>query len=526
MGKLKKNWSMALLLLAIAFCMLILNISTLFSPDDYSYARLVAGDDLEITSVSEITQAMKYLYTNWTGRIIPHILVGVFMTTNVVVFKIMNTILFTILLIYITKFIIRKMTYLSLIIAFGFLVYGKMFGEKFAWISGSLNYLWTSTALIIYLYNLYGYFVENHFVKKWQKIVCVIAGFFIAFSHEVMAFVGGAFLGILFLANIKKVWQKSKADVIFLLSAVLLFGIGGILTIIAPGNIARSTLDVNTNGSLLACLGNYKDIKVQLMITLFSMIIVGVLKQKELIKKEIIYFIIPCVIATMPFALMGYFPPRCFVPYESLIIIVAVTNIQIICEHFMQYKKLRIGIACLVTILVFARMLPNTYSAIRYIFPYKLKVTKQLEQAQEKGEKDVVVSKFLFTDKIHREELINIDNFFLDISTQHGVNTYLSLYYQFECVRAISDIDYLIEINTDITEEVEYGIIDKDTLELIQIIPATNKIVFTIPKEKLGTYVVDCRDKDVRNHIKSIRIRAVGEEIQNPDLEKLINQKM
>lgn len=526
MEKLKKNWPIALLLLAIGFCMLILNISTLFSPDDYSYARLVAGDDLKITSISEISQAMKYLYTNWTGRIIPHILIGFFMTTNVVIFKIMNTLLFLIVLIYITKFISRKSSYLSIILAFGFFVYGKMFGEKFTWISGSLNYLWTSTALVVYLYNLYGYFVEKQPLKKWQKIILVIVGFFVGFSHEVMAFVGGAFLGILFLANVKKVWQKSKADVVFLVSAILLFGIGSILTIIAPGNIARSTLDVNTNGSPLACLGNYKDIKWQLIITVISMIAVGVLKQKELIKKEIIYFIIPCVIATMPFALMGYFTPRCFVPYEALIIIIAVTNIQVICEHFAQFKRLPIGMACIVTIFVFARMLPNTYSAIRYIFPYKLKVTKQLEEAREKGEKDVVVSKFLFMDKIHREELINIDNFFLDISTQHGVNTYLSLYYQFDCVRAISDIDYLIEIDTDITDTIEYGIIDKNTLELIQIIPASDKICFTIPKEKLGTYVVDCRDKDLRSHVKSVRIRAVGEEMKNPDLEQLINQEM
>ena len=38
MGKLKKNWPVVLLLLAIAGCMFILNISTLISPDDYSYA--------------------------------------------------------------------------------------------------------------------------------------------------------------------------------------------------------------------------------------------------------------------------------------------------------------------------------------------------------------------------------------------------------------------------------------------------------------------------------------------------------
>ena len=123
---------------------------------------------------------------------------------------------------------------------------------------------------------------------------------------------------------------------------------------------------------------------------------------------------------------MGYFPPRCFVPYEALMIAVVAANIQFICEHFSEYKKSIIGVCIVVTIVVFARMLPNTYSAIRYIFPYKLKVTNQLEEAQAKGEKDIVVSRFLFMDKIYREEFINIDNFFLDLSTDHGVNTYLT----------------------------------------------------------------------------------------------------
>ena len=34
---------------------------------------LLHGEDLKITSFSEIKDAAKYLYNNWTGRIIPHI---------------------------------------------------------------------------------------------------------------------------------------------------------------------------------------------------------------------------------------------------------------------------------------------------------------------------------------------------------------------------------------------------------------------------------------------------------------------
>lgn len=525
MEKLKKNWPIALLLLAIMGCVFILNISTLISPDDYSYAYTIAGEDLKITSISEFFNSAKNIYMGWTGRIIPHMLVGVFMTTSLVPLKILNTILFAVLLVYVSKFISRKKAYLPLIFAFGFLVYGKMFGEKFTWVCGSLNYLWPTTALIVYLYNFYGYFVENKELKNWQKVVLGISSFVVGFSHEVMAFVGGSFLGILFLTKIKKVWKSSNSDKIFFIGSILLFGIGSLLTIFAHGNLVRSTLDVNSNGSYLACLGNYKDIKWQLIITVASMIGVGFLKQKELIKKEIVHFIIPCIIATIPFSIMGYFPPRTFLPYEALIIIIATTNIQVISEHFKEYKKALIAVSCVITIIVFARMLPSTYSAIRYIFPYKLKVTRQLEEARNNREKDVVVSRFLFMDKIHREDFINIDNFFIDLSTGHGVNVYLSLYYKFDRIRAISDIDYLVEIDTDITENVDYGIINKDTLELLQVVTASDKIVFAIPKEKLGTYVVDCRDKDLRSHVKSVRIRAVGEEIPNPDIEQLINQE-
>ena len=548
MEKIKKNWLIILLLLAIAGCVFILNIATLYSPDDYSYANVIGGDDLKITSFSEVIQDAKYLYTNWTGRIIPHLLIGFFMTTNTVFFKILNTILFVVLLLLTTKFITRKTSYLSIIVAFGFLVYGKMFGEKFAWISGSLNYLWTSAALIAYLYAIYGYFVENKKekiekdnenrasddksleifnscnLKKWQKVLIVISGFLIAFSHEVMAFVGGSFLGILFLVNILKIWKKSKSDAVFLVSCILFFGIGAILTIIAPGNVARSTLDIKIDGSPLACLGNYKDIKYQLFITLATIIGVGVLKQKELIKKEIMYFMFPCIIATVPFSIMGYFPPRTFVPYEALIIAITTANIQVICEHFKEHKKWIIGISCIVTVIVFARMLPTTYSDIRYILPYKLKVTKQLEKAKNTGEKDLVVSKFLFMDKIRREDLINIDNFFLETSSDAAPNLFTSIYYKFDKITAISDIDYIVEIYTDITQSVDYGIINKETLELISIANASDKIVFTIPKAQLGTYVVDCRDKDLRTHVTGVRIRAVGEEIENPDLEILINQ--
>lgn len=526
MEKIKNNWQIILLLFVIGCCIFFLNIATLISPDDYSYAMIFGGDDLKITSFSEIRNASKFLYESWTGRIIPHVLVGIFTTTNLWIFYILNTIMFIVLLLIITRFITQKNTYLSLIMAFGFLVYGKMFGEKFAWISGSLNYLWTAVILMIYLYTFYGYIVENRKLNKWQKIILTLSSYIVGFLHEVTAFVGGSFLGIMFLTNIKKIWKsENKKDRLFFILTIFLFALGAFTTIFSPGNFLRNQSDPTQKGTVFSCLGNYKDIKWQLIITFITMVAIGFLNQKELLKKEIIYFVLPCVIATLPFAYLGYFTPRSFVCYECLIIIIMTTNIQYLVNNFKKYKKSIIAISILFTIIVFARMMPSIYSDIRYILPYKLKLTKQLEQNRENGVKDVVVSRFLFRDKFHMEDMINPDNFFLETYKNNISNVYMALYYKFDCIQAISDIDYIVEIETDIDHDVDYGIINKDTLELISIVTARDKLTFTIPKDKYGLYVVDCRDKDLRSHVKSVRVRAVGEEMKNPNIEDLINQE-
>ena len=59
MEKLKKNWPVLLLQIAICGCIFILNMATLISPDDYSYARLIGGDDLTINSVAEVWSRCK-----------------------------------------------------------------------------------------------------------------------------------------------------------------------------------------------------------------------------------------------------------------------------------------------------------------------------------------------------------------------------------------------------------------------------------------------------------------------------------
>lgn len=182
MERIKKNWPILALLLAIAGCLFILNMATLISPDDYSYAFLIGGDDLKITSFTEIKNGAKYLYSSWTGRIIPHILVAFFMTTSTMIFKVLNTLLFVALLVIINRFMTHKNSYVSLILAFGFLVYGKMFGEKFAWISRKFELFMDNNGVdgvfIHYLWLFCGKPRFEKMAKNFREFMWIFSWFF------------------------------------------------------------------------------------------------------------------------------------------------------------------------------------------------------------------------------------------------------------------------------------------------------------------------------------------------------------
>ena len=141
------------LILLILVSMFLLCHSVLLSPDDYNYT-FVQGTYMQkkVDSLENALETAKYFYNNWTGRVIPHVLIGIFRNLNELIYEIVNSFVFIIFIIMITKVLNKKSTFLSLLSVFGYLTFSRMFGEKFGWISGSFNYLWPSTFLIIFIY--------------------------------------------------------------------------------------------------------------------------------------------------------------------------------------------------------------------------------------------------------------------------------------------------------------------------------------------------------------------------------------
>lgn len=522
------------LILLIFASMLLLSHSVLLSPDDYNFT-FVQGTNYtqRVDSIQNAIQTGKFFYTNWTGRIIPHVFIGIFRNLPEVVYEISNSIVFIIFIVLITKVLNKKSSFLSILGVFGYLAFSMMFGEKFAWISGSFNYLWPCTLLVIFIYYFYNYFTEKKKLNIFSKIALILFAFIVGFSHENVSFVGGAFLVCLILFNIKKFFKFEKNKKIVVSLIFIMFCLGAFATIFAPGNLYRMGEEVGNRAFSWEFLRNYNDNKFVLITVIISMIVVFFIqnfkkiKNKESLKnldyselkEQILYFILPSLIATIPMAIISYFPPRAFLAYEVMFMIVFARNIAIISEYLKKYNVLIAIISIVSTLIVFGRFSPSTLGQINYIIPYKNKVTAQYEQAAKNGEKDVLVSRFEYSQWIHKEDWINIANFFPEFDYHMPVNALISQYYGFNRLTAIGDNDYLIEIEVDTEGINPYEVIDKNTNKSVKHIEYDNFIRYDIPKDKLGEYVLDCRKNNLEDKILNYKVRYIGGKLENSEVD-------
>ena len=526
------------LILLILGSMFLLCHSVLLSPDDYNYT-FVQGTYMQkrVDSLENALETAKYFYNNWTGRVIPHVLIGIFRNINELIYELINSLVFIIFIVMTTKVLNKKSSFLSLLSVFGYLAFSRMFGEKFAWISGAFNYLWPSTFLVIFVYYFYNYFKDNIKINKLGKITLILFAFITGFMHENVAFVGGAFLVCLLLFNIKKYLKFEKTKKIVVTLTFITFCLGSFATIFAPGNFTRvSQTDTSFSWEFL---NNYKENIWPILITVLSMTIVFMIenfdkvkvknfKLKEyngdIIKEEFLFFILPALIATLPMAVISYFPPRAFLAYETMFMIVLAKNVYYLAEKFNKYEKTIAIISILLTLIVFGRFSPSTLGQINYIIPYKEKVTMQYEEAKSKGERDVIVSQFEFLQWIHREDGINIYNFFPEFMYQMPVNVLIAQYYGFDRVTAIADDEYLLEIQVNTEGINEYEVIDIDSGEIIQEMEYDNLIRYTIPKEMLTKYKLRAVNGNLNDIILDYKIRYVGGSLnkEQVNLDELI----
>lgn len=233
-----KSYNNTILLLILAICIYILNLYYPFIHDDYAYhyiygnnSNIIRPTSTPISSVTDIlySQYNHYKYVN--GRFPSHFIVQLFAgLTGKSLFNIINTIILIFYCILFTKIAIGKLNIISILIPFSLILFNIPFpGQTIFWLTGAINYLWTTTFSLFILY---------YINKSPDKINTLIGIFFIIFSfftgwmNESVSIpvAGGMF--IYYLTKYKQLTNYQKVIIIS-------YCFGCALIIFAPGTTSR-----------------------------------------------------------------------------------------------------------------------------------------------------------------------------------------------------------------------------------------------------------------------------------------------
>lgn len=221
---------------------LTLNICSFKWADDYDFSFVLEPNLTEnilqpIRNLSDIGESMHNYYFSWGGRFAVHSIVQFFSgIAGHGWFVIANTAIFLLMIFLAGKFlkttsepVTQKLILFSLL--FWFVC--PIPNETLLWISGSVNYLWASTAGIAAVVLFYRN-VSNQVDKKFLPVLLLIS-LLCGTTHEIpsAALSAAFFLYLIFNRN-----QINPATITILLG----FGIGTLLVGLAPGNFVRLAL--------------------------------------------------------------------------------------------------------------------------------------------------------------------------------------------------------------------------------------------------------------------------------------------
>jgi hypothetical protein len=235
------NILFASILLFIFLVILILNIKTPITGDDYVYSFVYLTQD-RINSINDIFESQYIHYFKWGGRSIVHIIAQALLwIKEPIIIDIINSIAFLGLITCMQYHIKgKKKKSCSLLFITFTLVWllQPAFAETTLWITGSSNYLWGTLLILLYLlpYRLY----KNNKLPMSKTLIYALimfaGGIIAGWTNENTA---GAMIIVILLFILyykSNKWQIPSWSYIGLLGTI----IGYTLMIVAPGNFARA----------------------------------------------------------------------------------------------------------------------------------------------------------------------------------------------------------------------------------------------------------------------------------------------
>lgn len=230
-----------------ALCIFTLNFLTPLIADDYGWGYIF-GTAEKIKDLKDIFKSMYNFYFNWGGRISGEFYNELCVLLGKNLFNIINTIIYIInsLLIYKICSSNDKKTDVSLYIGINLIIwfFTPDYGQIMFWISGSCNYLWAMTPILIMIFFYRKHSLGETIIKN--KVLSTVIFFIVGIIAGWASENGSA--GMLVILTLYLVYYYINK--ISISSDIVLGYLGSLigfaLLILAPGNAVRKVAEQNS----------------------------------------------------------------------------------------------------------------------------------------------------------------------------------------------------------------------------------------------------------------------------------------
>lgn len=526
----KRNVQIGIIIGGMVFifcCMCIISRYTSFSPDDYNYSH-IPWTNQRIKNLGDILESIKSFYFNWSGRILVLFISQVILMNSPWLYAILNALVFTIFIYLIASFYSKKPSIIRVIMAAGItFLCTPVFVEDYIWISGSLNYLWPTTSMLFMTYLYFHLYGPNHVEGGGGTAyyLLLVFSFITAFFQENTTFLGGSF-GVFFLIfQWKKLRKISIKYKIILIVGVVLYALGAIILILAPGNFNRASGSGSIVFDIATILSRFNTRTWRVAI-IVSILIGGLMllfyyidsSERKKICIHFQYFYIPAVVSLVPMLFIGEFPDRALLPFLSFMFLVLVQLTESVYQKI-RGKYIKMSILTIITAVLLVSFGSLSFYYATVIREYTLATEQTIERYKSAGVTDVIVEGLEVPSMLAKRYVLH--DFYRPSSVKGTIpSRYMSIYYDVNSIRAVQKDDLLLtlELENEVVVPSAYSLYlyDNGVYHEEKRIgglaesqgETTHNVVFEIAKEEMKRIRIDFPPNQLIR-LKGIRVEGV-----------------
>ncbi len=181
-------------------CVFKININTHTFHDEFVFS-IVYGTEQKIQSLKDILISAKNIYFLHSGRVIVHTLIMLVLKLGNTARAVLNSAFFALLIFELIKFPDKGKLRIPIALLIFPLLWCKIpvFGQTVIWLSGAIDYLWPTVALLFYIYLLDKILKKELEYKKVKLALFIIYSFIIGSLHEIVGVISTMILGFTFM---------------------------------------------------------------------------------------------------------------------------------------------------------------------------------------------------------------------------------------------------------------------------------------------------------------------------------------